>query len=619
MTGSAGRPSPERRRIRKLDEAAINRIAAGEVVERPASVVKELVENSVDAGSGRITVTQTNGGKALVRVVDDGCGIAADDLPLAVSRHATSKSDGEDLLNITTFGFRGEALPSMGAAGRLTVTSREEGAPSAHSITVDGGIASAVRPAALGSGTVVELTDLFRATPARLKFLRSDRAESRAIADAVRVLALAEPGIRLELIDEAEDGRRRSIVKFEVGGKSGPDALLDRMDLIVGSEFSSNAMEIDAEREGIRLTGFCALPTFNRGSAAHQYGFVNGRPIRDRLLFGAVKAAYSDHIPSGRFPTAGLFIDCPATEVDVNVHPAKAEVRFREAGIVRGLIIGAIRAALAKEGHKSSSTLSTAMLGAARPSPLASGPFSNRRPRTAMPSAAPGPRDSVPWSQPEPNQVPFTAMEPQAEIAQPAAAEATDYPLGAAKAQLHGNYIVAQTDDGMIIVDQHAAHERLVYEEFKAQYAARKVESQLMLAPVVVDLPQDERTRILELAGQLAEMGLSIEPFGPQGIAITAVPAILGGVVDGAALIRDILDGFEETGVEQVLEERVNAVLSRMSCHGSVRSGRRMTVEEMNSLLRGMERTPGSGQCNHGRPTHIAFSLADIARLFGRS
>ena len=408
-------------------------------------------------------------------------------------------------------------------------------------------------------------------------------------------------------------------MKFEVGGKTGPDALLDRMDRIVGAEFSSNAMEIDAEREGIRLTGFCALPTFNRGSAGHQYGFVNGRPIRDRLLFGAVKAAYSDHIPSGRHPIVGLFIDCPTTEVDVNVHPTKAEVRFREAGIVRGLIIGAIRAALAKEGHKSSSTLSTAMLGAGRPSPSASGPFSTPRPRTAVPSAARGPSDSIPWSRPEPNQVPLAAMEPRAEIAQPGAAEPTDYPLGAAKAQLHGNYIVAQTDEGMVIVDQHAAHERLVYEEFKAQYAARKVESQLMLAPVVVDLPQDERTRILELADRLGEMGLSIEPFGPQGIAITAVPAILGGVVDGAALIRDILDGFEETGVEQVLEERVNAVLSRMSCHGSVRSGRRMTVEEMNSLLRGMERTPGSGQCNHGRPTHISFSLTDIARLFGRS
>ena len=427
MTGSVDRQSTERRRIRKLDEAAINRIAAGEVVERPASVVKELVENSVDAGAVRITVTQTNGGKALVRVVDDGCGIAAEDLPLAVSRHATSKSDGEDLLNITTFGFRGEALPSMGAAGRLTITSREEGAPSAHSITVDGGNVSAVRPAALGSGTVVELTDLFRATPARLKFLRSDRAESRAIADAVRVLALAEPGIRLELIDEAEDGRQRSILKFEVGGKTGPDALLERMDRIVGAEFSSNAMEIDAEREGIRLTGFCALPTFNRGTAGHQYGFVNGRPIRDRLLFGAVKAAYSDHIPSGRHPIVGLFVDCPTNEVDVNVHPTKAEVRFREAGIVRGLIIGAIRAALAKEGHKSSSTLSTAMLGAARPSPSASGPFSASRPRTAVPSAARGPSDPVPWSRPEANQVPLASMEPRAEIAQPGAVEPTDY------------------------------------------------------------------------------------------------------------------------------------------------------------------------------------------------
>ena len=619
MTGSNGRQSPERKRVRKLDEAAINRIAAGEVVERPASVVKELVENSVDAGASRITVIQTNGGKALIRVVDDGYGIAGGDLSLAVSRHATSKSDGSDLLNITTFGFRGEALPSMGAAGRLTVTSREAGEPSAFSITVDGGKVSEVRPAALGSGTVVELTDLFRATPARLKFLRSDRAESRAIADTVRALALAEPGIRFELIEAAENGNQRSMLKFDTEGKIGPEALLDRMDLIVGKEFSSNAIELNAERDGIRLTGFCALPTFNRGSPGHQYGFVNSRPIRDKLFFGALKAAYADHIPSGRFPVAGLFIDCPATEVDVNVHPTKAEVRFREAGIVRGLIVGAVRAALASEGHRSSSTLSAAMLGAGRPSQRALGSVSHVQRRTVISKALSAPTGSFPEIRTVPTQAPLGTMEPRAEVAQPDSAEPVDHPLGAAKAQLHSNYIIAQTEDGLVIVDQHAAHERLVYEEFKAQYAARKVESQLMLAPVVVDLPPTERSRVLELAGQLEEMGLTIEPFGPQGIAINSVPAILGGKVDGASLVRDILDSFEETGEALALEGRVNAVLSRMSCHGSIRSGRSLTVDEMNALLRGMEQTPGSGQCNHGRPTHITLSLTDIERLFGRS
>ncbi len=621
MVISDGENNPRLRRIKKLDDAAINRIAAGEVVERPASVVKELIENSVDAGADRITITYTNGGKTLIRVVDDGCGIAADDLPLAVSRHATSKSDGADLLNITTFGFRGEALPSMGAAGRLTVTSRLQGTPSAFTVTVDGGAISEVRPAALGSGTVVELTDLFRSTPARLKFLRSDRAESRAISDAVRVMALAVPKRRFELVEAHEDGRRRSVYKFEAGSGANLDALLQRLDLIIGRDFSPNAIAIDAEREGIRLTGYCALPTFNRGSPAHQYAFVNGRPVRDRLYFGALKAAYSDFIPTGRFPVAALFVECPTSEVDVNVHPAKTEVRFREPGLVRGLIVGAIKAALAREGHKSSSTFSTAMLGASKPVYLASGVVrqSGVRPgiRTSKLEQAAAPKENSPGNasaQPGITTIhSFSGEIPAQEQNQ------FEHPLGTAKAQLHDNYIVAQNGDGVVFVDQHAAHERLVYEELKAQYGERKVESQLMLAPVVIDLPADERSRILDLSGQLADMGLAIEAFGPGGVAITAVPAILGGVVDGSRLVHDILDDAEETGEARAMEDKVNAILSRMSCHGSVRSGRQLTVTEMNSLLRQMEQTPGSGQCNHGRPTHVTLSLSDIERLFGRS
>ena len=621
MVDSGGERYSGFRRIRKLDDAAINRIAAGEVVERPASVVKELVENSVDAGADRITISYTNGGKALIRVVDNGCGIAADDLPLAVSRHATSKSDGSDLLNITTFGFRGEALPSMGAAGRLTVTSRLQGTPSAFSVTVDGGAISEVRPTALGSGTVIELTDLFRSTPARLKFLRSDRAESRAISDAVRVMALAEPKRRFELFEAHQDGRQRSVYKFDAGSGSSPDALLQRLDLIIGPEFSQNAIAIDAEREGIRLTGYCALPTFNRGSPAHQYAFVNGRPVKDRLYFGALKAAYSDFIPTGRFPVAALFVGCPTTEVDVNVHPAKTEVRFREPGLVRGLIVGAIKAALAREGHKSSSTLSTAMLGASKPAYLTSGNArqSGFRPgmRTSALEQAGAPMEDSPGIAPAQPGI-STIHSVSGEL--PAhEQDLFEHPLGTAKAQLHGNYIVAQNGDGVVIVDQHAAHERLVYEELKAQYRARKVESQLMLAPVVIDLPADERSRILDLSGQLAEMGLVIEAFGPGGVAITAVPAILGGVVDGSRLVRDILDDAEESGEAGAMEGRVNTILSRMSCHGSVRSGRQLTEAEMNSLLRQMEQTPGSGQCNHGRPTHITLSISDIERLFGRN
>ena len=620
MVDSDGERYSGFRRIRKLDDAAINRIAAGEVVERPASVVKELVENSVDAGADRITISYANGGKALIRVVDNGCGIAAEDLPLAVSRHATSKSDGSDLLDITTFGFRGEALPSMGAAGRLTVTSRQERAPSAFSIAVDGGEISEVRPAALGSGTVVELTDLFRSTPARLKFLRTDRAESRAIADAVRVLALAEPQRRFELVEAHEDGRQRSVYKFEAGSGTNPDALLQRLDLIIGREFSQNAIEIDAERENIRLTGYCALPTFNRGSPAHQYAFVNGRPVKDRLYFGALKAAYSDFIPTGRYPLAALFVECPSTEVDVNVHPAKTEVRFREPGLVRGLIVGAIKAALAREGHKSSSTLSTAMLGASKPASLTSRQVtqSGFRPviRTHTPGQAGAPLENSPGNTPAPWTSTIHTVSGELTAHEE---DQFDHPLGIAKAQVHNNYIIAQNGDGIAIIDQHAAHERLVYEELKAKYKARKVESQLMLAPIVIDLPTDERSRILELADQLKDLGLSIEPFGPSGIAITAVPAILGGAVDGSKLVHDILDDAEETGEARAIEDRVNTLLSRMSCHGSVRSGRQLTVAEMNSLLRQMERTPGSGQCNHGRPTHVTLSIVDIERLFGRT
>ena len=613
----SGKPASPR--VRKLDEAAINRIAAGEVVERPASVVKELVENSIDAGATRILISQSKGGKSMIRVVDDGCGIAAEDLPLAVSRHATSKSDGSDLLNISTFGFRGEALPSMGAAGRLTVTSRESGAKEAYSIEVNGGRVSSVRPAALSTGTVVQLTDLFRSTPARLKFLRADTSEAKAIADAVRVLALAQPGLRFELQSVGQDGRSRSMLKFEASRKPRVDALLERLSIIVGNDFEDNAFSVDGERDGIRLSGICGLPTFSRGTFGQQYAFVNGRPVRDRLFFGAVKAAYSDFIPSGRHPVAALFVDCLPTDVDVNVHPSKAEVRFREAGIVRGLIVGALRAALAREGHRSSSTISSHILGASQPSSSSPGRPWQSGYGSRSSQIGTGRFDAQPVNQGAPVQPALGAMPPQS--AEPAAEMTAeqDYPLGAAKAQLHDSFIVAQTTDGIVFVDQHAAHERLVYEELKSQYAAGRVESQLMLAPIVVDLDADERSIILEHADCLAAAGLSIEPFGPKGVAITAVPALLGGKLDGSALVREIVESLSDAGKSQVLEERINSILSRMSCHGSVRSGRHLTIEDMNALLRGMERTPGSGQCNHGRPTYVTLKLSAVERMFGRS
>jgi DNA mismatch repair protein MutL len=605
--------APARPVIRQLDDAAINRIAAGEVVERPASAVKELVENALDAGASRITVEVAQGGKTLIRVTDDGCGMGAEDLPLALSRHATSKIDGTDLLNITSFGFRGEALPSLGAVGRLTITSRAEGAP-AHRVEVSGGTMGPVRPAALTRGTVVELRDLFHATPARLKFLRSDRAEMQAITDVIKRLAMAEPGVGFTL-KEAETDR----VTFRAEAAQGDlfEALHTRLATVLGRDFAENALRIDAEREGIRLTGFAALPTYSRGSAVAQYLFVNGRPVRDKLLVGALRAAYMDFLSRDRHPAAALFIDCPPERVDVNVHPAKSEVRFREPGIARGLIVSGLRHALAEAGHRASSTVAGATLGAFTPE---TGPrvYQMDRPSpSALASVArwqaPGlSEEQAGWSLPE-TVAPSSRVEAAVEDDTPA----THAPLGAARAQLHENYIVAQTETGVVIVDQHAAHERLVYERLKRQRAETGVARQALLIPEIVTLGTDAE-RLLDMAEELAALGLVIEAFGPGTLAIRETPAILG-TVNAEAILRDILDELDDAGSTTTLQSRLDAILSRMACHGSVRSGRRMSAEEMNALLREMEATPHSGQCNHGRPTYLELKLADIERLFGRA
>jgi len=599
--------------IRQLDDAAINRIAAGEVVERPSSAVKELVENAIDAGARRIEVAYADGGKTLIRVTDDGWGIAADELPLALSRHATSKIDGSDLLDIHSFGFRGEALPSLGAVGRLTITSRVDGGEGAV-ISVSGGDMSAIKPAALSKGTVVELRDLFYATPARLKFMRSDRAEAQAIGDVIKRLAMAEPSVGFVLRDVSGGGEGR--ITFRADPEQGDlfDALHRRLARVIGAEFAENALQIDAEREGFRLTGYAALPTYSRGSSVAQYLFVNGRPVRDKLLYGALRGAYADFLSRDRHPAVALFVDCDPHLVDVNVHPAKSEVRFREPGIVRGLIVSALRHALANAGHRASTTVAGATLGAMRPeAPVA--------PRCQMDRPSMGAMRAN-----------YEAQAPQAGFADMARdysarvepviedpeVHAEALPLGAARAQVHENYIVAQTETGMVIVDQHAAHERLVYERLKAQMAETGVAAQALLIPEIVELSEGDAARLLALADDLQNLGLGIEPFGGGAVAVRETPAVLG-EINAEALLKDVLDELDDLGDSQLVQEKIEAILSRVACHGSIRSGRRMRAEEMNALLREMEATPHSGQCNHGRPTYVELKLSDIERLFGRT
>lgn len=588
--------------IRQLDEATANRIAAGEVVERPASAVKELVENALDAGATRIDIAIQDGGRRLIRVCDDGCGMMPDDLPLSLSRHATSKIDGTDLLAIRSFGFRGEALPSLGAVGRLTITSRARGGDGAV-IAVTGGKVAPLRPAAANPGTVVELRDLFFATPARLKFLRGDRAETMAVADCVRRLAMAEPYVGFTLRADGKEIFRTDAEQGELF-----DALQVRLARVMGRDFIDNAIPIDAQRDEVRLTGFAALPTWSRGAAVAQHLYVNGRPVRDKLLTGALRAGYMDVLASGRHPAAVLYLACDPQLVDVNVHPAKAEVRFRDPQAARGLVVSALRHGLAGAGHRASSTVGDATLAAFTAEPAAPScayQMDYRPSATAI-------RASLDLQAP----VPGFAEAPSARTEDPAAVPA-DAPLGAARAQIHGNYIIAQTEDGLVIVDGHAAHERLVYERLKAQAAAAGIARQALLIPQIVDLTPADSARILSIADDLADLGLVIEPFGGGAIAVREVPAMLANL-DASALIRDILDDLADQGASDRLRARLDAVLSSMACHGSVRSGRRMTAEEMNALLREMERTPKSGQCNHGRPTWVKLRLTDIERLFGR-
>ncbi len=594
--------------IRQLSPETVNRIAAGEVIERPASVVKELVENAIDAGAREIEVVIASGGLSLIRVTDDGQGMDARDLALSVERHATSKLSEEDLFDIRSLGFRGEALPSIGSIAWLEVKTKTREAREGHSLLVERGAKGVIKPAALNCGTVVEVRDLFSATPARLKFLKSERAETMAVTEIVRRLAMAHPETGFVL----QTGDRKG-TQF-ARATATPEGLLARLGAIMGRDFMDDALEIKGGASGatgpMRVFGFAGLPTLHRQDAAQQFLFVNGRPVKDKLLIGAVRAAYGDLIPRGRSPLLALFVECAPGDVDVNVHPAKAEVRFRDSGRVRALLVGALSEALAVAGHRASArggvlTMATFAAGVL--------PHSSSAHQAARPFLAHGFSEAM--------QAPFDALAAPSADARANATAAPDVlldrPLGAARAQVHENYIVAQTRDGLVIVDQHAAHERLVYERLKAMLANGGVASQGLLIPVIVSLDADDAELLAERAGELADLGLVLEAFGQGAVAVRATPALLGDTdIDG--LVKDLAAELRASGSARSLRDRLEAVASRMACHGSVRSGRRLTPDEMNALLRDMEATPYSGQCNHGRPTYVALKLADIERLFGR-
>jgi len=600
--------------IHRLHETIVNQIAAGEVIERPASVVRELLDNAVDAGARRVKIMTANGGKSLIRLTDDGDGMAREDLALAVERHCTSKLT-DDLSDIRSLGFRGEALPSIGSVSRMTMRSRARGSDEAWELRVECGKIQEPRPAALHEGSVIEVADLFYSTPARLKFLKTDRAEANAITDVVKRAALGHPEIHFTL-----SGSDRQ--ELDYLAVSGEGALAKRARQVLGAEFADNALEVDAEREGVMLTGYTSLPTFNRGNAQHQFVYVNGRSVRDRQLTGAIRGAYMDFLSRHRHPVLVLHLTIDPALVDVNVHPAKAEVRFRNPGLVRGLFVGALREAVSIAGHRASTQGGTDALGAMRPNTRSSnGSFQQAY------SPPPSNNANYDWQQ-SPNrphsgfgksaQAHFEA-EPSADVRpmEDVSPETATLPLGAARAQLHENYIVAQTEDGLVIVDQHAAHERLVYERMKQQLAENGVAGQLLLIPDVVDLPEEDVNCLIDRAEDFQRFGLSIEAFGPGAVAVRETPAILG-EVNSAALLRDLADELAEWESSNLVNEKIEHVAATMACHGSIRSGRRLLPQEMNQLLRDMEATPNSGQCNHGRPTYVELKLHDIERLFGR-
>ncbi|MEH6402238.1 MAG: DNA mismatch repair endonuclease MutL [Sneathiella sp.] len=619
-------------RLRRLPDNIVNQIAAGEVVERPASAVKELVENAIDAGATRIDVVMRNGGRALISVADNGTGMSRDELELCFERHATSKLPDEDLVHIQHLGFRGEAIPSIASVSRMIITSRNAVDQTAWSLSVEGGVRGEVEPVGAQQGTRVEVRDIFFATPARLKFLKTERAEFGAALDVMRRLAMAYPSIGFTLADEKR-------VALRVIGAQGElfDAWLDRLGAIMGRDFAENALKIDSLRDGVQLSGFAGVPTFNRGNATMQFLFVNGRPVKDKLLVGAVRGAYMDLLARNRHPLLALFLELPADQVDVNVHPAKAEVRFRDSGGVRGLIVGALRGALAENGHKASSTVGTQALGSFQAQPLQM-PLQTRMSQPqghgnwgqiGQPTMTHGlAEESAEYYSPlngpmavPPNErgemAPGAAVIPNTAEVNQQVTDLQSYPLGAARNQLHETYIVSQTQDGMVLVDQHAAHERLVMERMKRAVAEKSVQRQMLLLPDVVEMDELAASRLCDRSDELAELGLVLEPFGDGAVVIRETPAMLG-ECNIRGLVQDLADDLAEFDSALALKDRLDDVFATMACHGSVRAGRRLTIDEMNALLREMEVTPHSGQCNHGRPTYVELKLSDIEKLFGR-
>lgn len=612
--------------IRHLPDTLINQIAAGEVIERPAAAVKELVENAIDAGATRIEIVIRDGGASLIAITDDGIGMTADELKIAVDRHATSKLPDDDLVHIASLGFRGEALPSIGAVSRLTITSRPKKDPAADAatITVDAGQKSAVTPAALSQGTKVEVRDLFYATPARLKFLKTPRTETQNVRDVIEHLAMAYPDIYFKLQSD-----ERTLLDLPSAPMLDTDTKrLERLRQIMGKDFAENALLINAERDVLALGGYAGLPTLHRGTNQHQYFFVNGRPVRDKLIIGAVRGAYADFLPYGRHPMLCLFLNVPPDMVDVNVHPAKAEVRFQDSQLVRGLIVGGLKHALSAAGHRASSTVAHQTLQSFQapqdaPSPEWNGDYNQHQPAYKnMKGMAGAPYSgSAYYGAATAENLPGLESAPAARLHSvpdmPPQQHVIEHPLGAACAQIHENYIVAQTKDGLVLVDQHAAHERLVYEKMKQALADGGIKRQALLLPEVVEMDDKAAERLLQRQDELAELGLVVDSFGGGAVVVQEVPALLG-KLNIPQMLHDLADEIAAYGETHSLKEKLEAVCSTMACHGSVRSGRRLTADEMNALLRQMEKTPHAGQCNHGRPTYVELKLSDIEKLFGR-
>jgi DNA mismatch repair protein MutL len=603
--------------IRILPPITVNRIAAGEVIERPASVVKELVENSIDAGAKNIEIEIENGGKNLIRISDDGKGMNKADLELCVLRHATSKLPTDDLLDINFFGFRGEALPSIGSISRLSISSKAKNENDAWKISIEGGKTKSTKPTNISKGTVVEVRDLFFATPARLKFLKSDQTERARIIETIKKLAMSYPDVSFTLKDSG-----KVVQDYKHIQKDLIDANSDRLKAIIGKDFVDNSVTINTERGNAKLTGRISLPTYNASTASDQYLFVNNRPVKDRLLFGAIKGAYTDFISNNRYPVVVLFITVAPEEVDVNVHPAKAEVRFRFEAEIRGLIVGSIKNALAEAGFRSSSTVSNFALQSfsteTNPNPFTpnSGFSSGGYSRGNLAEA-----NNMNYYQPQRNNQLFSPQEAQpfARMEAPSFNDETliNFPLGSARAQVHETYIVAQTADGLVVVDQHAAHERLVYERMKKQYSDKGIRTQRLLIPEIIDIGEDKAIDLINKSAELAKFGLIVSKFGNSAIEVKEIPEILC-KENIKKLIEDISSDISEYGEELTLKEKIEHILETMACHGSVRSGRVLNVDEMNAILREMEATPYSGQCNHGRPTYIKLKLDDIEKLFGR-